>query len=209
MSKGLFITLEGPDGSGKTTQLDLIKKYFEEKGEQAIFTREPGGTLISEKVRGIILDKKNEEMAPMTEALLYAASRAQHVAQLIKPALERGKTVVCDRYVDSSIAYQGFGRGLGDSVTVINTFAIDGCIPDLTLFLDIEPSRGKARIDGAMDRIESERLEFHKRVYDGYKKLAEQYPDRIKCVDADRSVEEIGIDIERYLDEVLIKRNEL
>ncbi|MCI2062115.1 MAG: dTMP kinase [Eubacteriaceae bacterium] len=208
MNNGLFITVEGPDGSGKTTQLDFIRKYFEEKGEQAIFTREPGGTPISEKIRGIILDKRNEGMYPLTEALLYAASRAQHVAQVIKPALEHGKTVVCDRYVDSSIAYQGSGRGLGDSVTIINTFAIDGCIPDLTILLRIDPEIGRARITGARDRMESETEEFHRRVYEGYLELERSYPERIKGVDADRPVEEITAEIEKYLDAALESRHE-
>ena len=121
MDRGIFISIEGPDGSGKSTQINNIKEFFKKRGMEVIFTREPGGTLIGERIREILLDKTHTEMDPMTEAMLYAAARAQHVAQVIKPALNDGKVVVCDRFVDSSIAYQGYGRQLGDSVGVINS----------------------------------------------------------------------------------------
>ena len=124
MKKGMFITLEGPDGSGKSTQIEAIKAFFEKKGEKVLITREPGGTPISEKIRTIILDRENKEMEPMTETMLYAAARAQHVAQVIRPALNEGIHVICDRFLDSSIAYQGYGRGLGDCVAVINAYAV-------------------------------------------------------------------------------------
>ena len=132
MKNGLFITLEGPDGSGKSTQIERIRTFFKQRGEKVILTREPGGTPISEKIRTIILDKENRDMDAMTEAMLYAASRAQHVAQVIRPALERGEHVICDRFIDSSIAYQGYGRDLGDCVSIINAYAIRDCIPDIT-----------------------------------------------------------------------------
>ena len=146
MKKGLFITIEGPDGSGKSTQIEKLRVYLEKKGYKAILTREPGGTEISEKIRNIILDKNNKEMNNMTEALLYAASRAQHVAEVIKPALEMGETVICDRFIDSSIAYQGYGRGIGEPVRVINEYAVAGCMPDITFLLKLDPRIGKGRI---------------------------------------------------------------
>ncbi len=133
MSRGIFISIEGPDGSGKSTQIENIKEFFHDKNMDIIFTREPGGTPIGERIRGIILDRKCSEMDPMTEAMLYAAARAQHVAQVIRPALEKGKIVICDRFVDSSIAYQGYGRKLGEAVASINHFAVKECMPD-TLF---------------------------------------------------------------------------
>jgi len=136
VNKGLFITIEGPDGAGKSTQIIFIKKFLEEKGYEVLLTREPGGTVIGEKIRGLLLDKSHQEMSDITEALLYAASRAQHVAELIIPALSEGKIVLCDRFVDSSIVYQGKGRGLGlESITNINDFATCGLKPNLTILL--------------------------------------------------------------------------
>lgn len=146
MNRGLFISFEGPDGSGKSTQIEYLKTYFRERRIDCVFTREPGGTEIGEKLREVILDKSNNEMCDMTETLLYAASRAQHVCQLIGPALKEGKIVVCDRFMDSSIAYQGYGRQLGDKVRVINEYAVMGIIPDLTFLLEIDPKVGKGRI---------------------------------------------------------------
>lgn len=204
MKNGLFITLEGPDGSGKSTQIERIRTFFEQRGERAILTREPGGTPISEKIRTIILDKENCEMDAMTEAMLYAASRAQHVAQVIRPALERGEHVICDRFIDSSIAYQGYGRGLGDCVSIINAYAVRECIPDITFLLKLEPSIGKGRIGkDAQDRIEMEVLDFHNRVYGGYEELELQFPDRIVGIDAARDVEEISRDILEHIERLL------
>ena len=161
MKQGLFITMEGPDGSGKSTQIEAIKRFFEDRGERVVITREPGGTQISEKIRALLLDRDNAEMDSMAEALLYAASRAQLVAQVIKPALEEGTHVICDRFVDSSIAYQGFGRGLGDSVAVINAYAVNNCMPDATFLMKLNPEIGKSRIrTSEQDRIEMEKLEF-------------------------------------------------
>lgn len=210
MKKGLFITVEGPDGAGKTTQLEFMKKYLLDRGENVLFTREPGGTPISEKIRGIILDKKNSEMDPMTETLLYAASRAQHIAQVIGPALEHGKIVVCDRFVDSSIAYQGYGRKLGDCVAIINDYAIGGRVPDLTFLLKLDPSEGKSRIkDSLQDRIEREKMEFHSDVFNGYLELEKKYSDRIVGIDASRTIEEISYEIKKYLEALLGEKNEL
>lgn len=207
MNNGLFITIEGPDGAGKSTQIEFIRKFLLSRGIDALFTREPGGTPISEKIRRIILDKKNTEIAPMTEALLYAAARAQHVEQVIKPTLKRGKTVVCDRYVDSSIAYQGYGRHLGEGVSIINDYAIAGCIPDITFLLKIQPSTAKNRIRTEdHDRLESEADGFHMDVYNGYLALEKKYPDRIVGIEADRDIDLISTEIGDYLDRLLLER---
>ena len=205
--RGLFISVEGGDGSGKSTQLGYIKGYLEEKGISNIFTREPGGTEISEKIRDIILDPDNTEMADITEALLFAASRGQHVAEKIKPALEKGITVVCDRFVDSSIAYQGYGRGLGDVVRIVNEPAVSGCMPDVTFFLDITPEDAMARISKrGHDRLEREALELHERIYEGYQKLIENDRDnRIVRIDANRAPEEVWEDIKAVLEERLAR----
>lgn len=208
MSKGLFITFEGPDGSGKTTQIQELKKYLEKNGFNAIITREPGGTPIGEKIRQIILDKNNQEMDYVTEALLYAASRAQHVSQVIKPALEQGRMVICDRFMDSSIVYQGYGRKLGDSVRIMNEIAVRDCLPDVTFLLKINPGIGKSRIEeGEQDRLELEKMEYHNEVYRGYMELSKQYPERIICIDAGRSIEEIRIEICKHMDSLLVSNS--
>ncbi len=207
MTKGLFISVEGSDGSGKSTQLENIKKYYENKGVTILATREPGGTKISEKLRTILLDKANTEMSPVTEMMIYAASRAQLVEEVIKPALERGEVVICDRFIDSSIAYQGYGRGLGDMVETVNLYAVGGVMPDLTIFLDLDPELGRQRVKSRygqeqMDRLEQEKMDFHYRVYEGYKALAKAYPDRIVSIDASRSIEEMRDDIYAKLDKL-------
>ena len=204
MNRGFFITFEGGDGSGKSTQISILKESLIEKGYDVILTREPGGTDISEKIRELILDPENVEMEDITEAYLYAAARAQLVRQLIKPALEEGKVVICDRFVDSSIAYQGFGRGLGDAVGVINTYAVDDCMPDLMILLKLDPERGSSRIAGREhDRIEQASDDFHRKVYEGYLKLEEKYPDRILGVDASGTIQEIADEISRRVDEIM------
>ncbi len=204
MNRGFFITFEGGDGSGKSTQISILRECLIEKGYDVILTREPGGTDISEKIRELILDPENGEMEDITEAYLYAAARAQLVRQLIKPALEEGKVVICDRFVDSSIAYQGFGRGLGDAVGIINTYAVDDCMPDLTILLKLDPERGSSRIAGREhDRIEQASDEFHRKVYEGYLKLEEKYPDRILGVDASGTIQEIADEISHRLDEIM------
>ena len=206
MDNGFFISIEGPDGAGKSTQIDLLKKHLKEKGYDVLETREPGGTPISEKIRQIILDKGNSEMASMTEALLYAASRAQLVAEVIKPALSQGKVVICDRYVDSSIAYQGYGRGLGESISVINDYAVDTCIPNLTLLFKLPPEIGSRRIDEkSKDRLESEKMKFHQDVYRGYLEIEKKFPDRVVGIDAAGSIEEIANRIADVVDGRLAK----
>lgn len=196
MKKGLFISFEGPDGSGKSTQIARLKASLEQMKLPVFLTREPGGSLIGEKIRELILDPNHEEMDDLTEALLYAASRAQHVAQVIKPALAEDKIVLCDRFMDSSIAYQGFGRGLGDRVRIINEIAVDGLIPDLTFLLLVKPEEGKRRIShGPLDRLEREVLEYHQAVYDGYMVLLENNRHRMVVIDGSRSIDQVAGEI--------------
>ncbi len=200
MKKNLFITIEGPDGSGKSTQISRICDFLAERGFEVVRTREPGGTAISEKIRAILLDKANTEMDHMTEALLYAASRAQLVAEVIKPALAAGKAVVCDRFLDSSIAYQGYGRRLGDCVREINEYAVQGCMPDITFLLKLDPEVGRHRIsDEAADRIERENADFHRAVFNGYLDMEKRFADRIVGIDAGRSIDEISDEIRSRL----------
>ena len=187
---GLFITLEGPDGSGKSTVSRMLVSYLREKGLRVTLTREPGGTDISEEIRHIILDTKNTEMKSTTEALLYAASRAQHVGEKIIPAMEANRVVVCDRFVLSSLVYQGIGRGLGvDKIKELNDFATIGLEPDLILFFDIDPKIALTRKTkrSKADRLEKENLEFHRSVYEGYKSLLDIYGGRVKTIDAKNS----------------------
>ena len=199
MREGYFISFEGGDGSGKSTQIQILREFLEERGYDVILTREPGGTPISEKIRSIILDKANSEMDDMKEALLYAAARAQLVSQIIRPALEEGKVVICDRFVDSSMAYQAYARGLGDSVKTINAFAVGDCMPDLTILLKVNPQVGSSRIGNReRDRIELASSDFHKKVYEGYLQLEKLYPERIVGIDAADTIENIsGIISER------------
>lgn len=205
--KGLFIVLEGPDGSGKSTMSQMIASYLEDKGYNIVFTREPGGTPISEKIRDIILDNKNSEMADTTEALLYAAARAQLVAEKIKPLLENGKTIICERFVYSSLVYQGIGRNLGvNNIKMINDFGLQGIAPDIVLFFDIDPEKALKRkiiINGG-DRLEQEDISFHRAVYDGYKEIINKYP-QIKIINAERTKEEIFQEIKSIIDENLIR----
>ncbi len=202
--KGLFITLEGGDGAGKSTQIRNIERFFREKGLVVVHTREPGGTAISEKLRDILLDNHNSEMYAETEMLIYAASRAQHVRELVLPALERGEIVICDRFVDSSVAYQAYGRELGDMVAEVNRHATGGLRPDITFWLDIDPAAGRARAAkaGDLDRLELEKMDFHYRVYEGYRIIAEQEPDRVRRIDASDTVENICSNIYACLEEL-------
>ena len=200
--------MEGPDGSGKTTQITMLKDQLEAEGYEVVVTREPGGTKISEKIRGIILDKDNTEMDDVAEALLYAASRAQHVAEIIKPSIEKGSIVICDRFVDSSVVYQGIGRGLGiELVEQINKPAIRDFMPDITFLFKLSPNIGiKRKIDqGDQDRLEREELDFHKRVYEGYLKLENRYSNRIIGIDANQSIDEIHHEIVQLLNQLLKK----
>lgn len=204
MKKGCFISFEGMDGSGKSTQIRKLKSYLEKRGYDVILTREPGGTSIGEKLREIILDPENKEMKPMTEAFLYAASRSQHVEEVIKPALEAGKIVICDRFADSSIAYQGYGRGLDEEVKMINEYAVCGCIPDCTFLMRIDLETGNCRIGSRKrDRIELEEESFHKNVYRGYEALGKSFPERITVIDATGTIEEIFDKITERVDRTL------
>lgn len=193
----MFITLEGPEGSGKTTAVEFAVKKLEEMGYQIVRTREPGGTPIAEQIRNVILDKANTAMDPRTEALLYAASRRQHLAEKVWPALKEGKIVVCDRYLDSSLAYQGAARGLGvEEVLNINLFATEGTWPDLTLLFDLDPEIGLARInsnpDREVNRLDVEKLDFHKKVRNAFLDLAKRFPDRYVVIDAGATREEVA-----------------
>ncbi len=171
MMKGKLITFEGCEGVGKSKQITLLKEYLENSGQNPLVFREPGSTNISEGIRGVILDPKNTDMSNECELLLYLSARAQLVREQLQPALQDGRLVICDRYIDSSVAYQGYARGLGEEiVSSLNAFAIDNCIPDCTIFLDLKPEDAFKRKGGAdiSDRLESEDLSFHKRVYQGY-----------------------------------------
>jgi len=196
MKKGYFISFEGMDGSGKSTQIEILERALRDAGHQVVITREPGGTAIGEQIRDILLKPENDDMSDMTEALLYAASRAQHVKQVIKPALETGKTVICDRFLDSSIAYQGYGRALGDAIPEINRYAVADCLPDITFLMKVSPETGDERIGSReKDRIELETEEFRMRVYHGYEQLEIEAGGRIVGIDASQDIEKISQDI--------------
>ncbi len=192
--RGIFITMEGPDGAGKTTQINLLSEYLKEKGYEVLVTREPGGTVISEAIRALLLDPAHTEMKPETEMLLYASARAQLVHEVIGPAIESGKAVISDRFVDSSVVYQGIARGLGiDTVYAVNKPAIGDYQPDVTFLLDLPAETGIARKkeQAELDRMERETIEFHKKVAEGYRTLAERDPGRIFKVDATLPIEVI------------------
>ena len=188
MKQGVFITFEGNDGAGKTTVCKGIYNKLNEMGYDCIYTREPGGSKIAESIRNILLDVNNTEMDDRTEALLYAASRRQHLKEVVLPALEENKIVLCDRFLDSSLAYQGIARGIGfEEVLSINEFAIDGCMPQKTLFIAVSIETGKKRMDlrGDLNRLDKEAESFHLAVRAGYDKLIEMYPERIEVVDGE------------------------
>ena len=192
--RGKFITVEGCEGAGKSTQIHLLRLYCMQNGIDAVFTREPGGTPIAEKIRGVILDAENAGMDSLTELFLYAAARRQHTAELIAPALQTGQTVFCDRYTDSTLAYQGYGRGINKSIIQkLNSFAMAGVKIDCTVFMDITPRDGFLRKGGkdTNDRLENESLEFHERVYRGFKAIGQADPERFLSVCADGTQAEI------------------
>ena len=193
---GLFVTLEGGEGAGKTTVMHLVSQKLASLGVETLCTREPGGIRISEKIREVILDRQHIEMDSRTEALLYAAARRQHLVEKVKPAMELGQVVLCDRFVDSSVVYQGYARGIGmDAVYEMNQFAIEGFMPDMTIFFDIEPEFGLARIaandEREVNRLDLEGLAFHQLVYEGYKMQATRYPERIVSIDANQTIEQV------------------
>ncbi len=200
--RGKFITFEGCDGCGKSTQLKMFSEYLTKENIPHIFTREPGGGKISEAIREILLSGKNMEMTDECEALLYAASRVQHLSDRVEPALQEGKLVICDRYVDSSFAYQAYARGLGvDFVGKINAYALTKYLPDVTIFIDLTPEAAFLRKHGAdeNDRLEQAGMQFHKKVYEGYKQLAAQEPDRIVCVDGTQTPDGVFADVLKAL----------
>lgn len=196
----MFITFEGPEGSGKSSVLDKICHQLEHDGFNVVKTREPGGTPISEQIRNIILDKANTNLDARTEALLYAASRRQHLVEKIWPALKEGKIVLCDRYLDSSLAYQGNARGLGyENILSINNFATENTFPDLTILFDIQPELGLERIsknsNREVNRLDLEKLDFHKKVREGFLELAKKYPERFYIVDASQPFLDVCLEV--------------
>lgn len=206
--KGMFITVEGPDGSGKTTQLQLLVRSLTEKGYEVVVTREPGGTKVGNSIREVLLSPEHDEMTPRVEMMLYAASRAQNIDQVIRPALKRGAIVVCDRFVDASIAYQGYGLQYDlNQILSLNEWATAGIKPDLTFLFDLTPDQASRRMKdrGQLDRIESRDESFHQRVYDGFKKILEQHPDRMVRIDANATIEMIQDEV---LDITLERLNE-
>jgi len=200
-----FITFEGGECSGKTTIIAELSKLFDEMKIKYITTREPGGIKIAEKIRNIILDVENTEMTPETEALLYAAARMQHLHEKVIPMCEKGYVVLCDRFLDSSIAYQGYARGLGvEKVLNINSFALD-YLPDLTIFIDVKPDVALKRLSlrDKSDRLDLEGIKFHDKVYQGYQEACKLYPDRIKVVDGNQSLENVIEDCKKVVLEYL------
>jgi len=190
----MFVTFEGLDGSGKTTQARLLVEHFEAEGQDVVFTREPGGTPLGEQIRELVLH--GDHVAPWAEAALYVAARAQHVDQVIRPALERGATVVCDRYLDTSVAYQGAGRGLGVEVILdINLLAVGGLLPDRTVMVDVDIETALSRVGDKGDRIERAGADFWPRVVEAYHALAGRFPERFVVVDGRRPVDELAEEI--------------
>ena len=219
-ASGVFLTLEGPEGAGKTTQGRLLADYLRGGGREVVCVREPGGTAIGERIRALLLDPAHRNMAACTEMLLFAAARAQLVREVLTPALQAGRWVVCDRFVDASLAYQGIGRGLGvEVVRCVNAAATGGLTPDLTVLLDIDAATGlararaktgvpAARTGGAGDRMEQEVLAFHQRVREGFLSLAQKEPQRIAVIDARGSVSAVQDQIRQAVAEMLGRRGE-
>ena len=197
----MFITFEGPEGSGKTSVIKNVYDYLTKRGYEVVLTREPGGTPIAEEIRNVILDKKNTNLDARAEALLYAASRRQHLVEKVWPALREGKIVLCDRFLDSSLAYQGGARGIGvEEILNVNLFATEGFYPDLTFLLDIEPSLGLKRIasnkNREVNRLDLEKIEFHNKVRQTFLDLAKKYEDRYVIIDASKSLDEVNKNVE-------------
>ena len=206
MSYKKFITFEGGEGSGKTSIINKLVPLLEADGLSCVTSREPGGVVIAEKIREIILDPENTAMCYETEALLFAASRMQHLKEKIIPALDDNKLVICDRYLDSSLVYQGICRGLGiEKVKTVNSFACD-YMPSITFFIDVTPEVGLARLknrEGKIDRLDQEKLDFHNKIYNGYVELSKLYPERIKRIDGMRDIDLIVKDIYNYIKEII------
>ncbi len=211
MKRGFFITVEGGDGAGKTSAIHAILEQVKARGYDVLSTREPGGIPIAEQIRSVVLDRNNTAMDPRTEALLYAAARRQHLAEKVIPVLEAGKVVVCDRFIDSSLAYQGYARELGmDEVFAINRFAIGDWMPDLTVFMDVRPEIGLARIRAdqgrEVNRLDLESMTFHNKVREGYLQVLRRFPERVVRVDAERELDKVLEDIGQMLNQKLPKR---
>lgn len=209
---GFFVTVEGGEGAGKTSAISSLERLLRDRGFDVVVTREPGGIAIAEQIREVILDKRNVEMDGRTEALLYAAARRQHLVQKVIPALQQGKAVLCDRFIDSSLAYQGYARGLGiDEIYELNRFAVYGTMPDLTLLLDVSPQVGLARIHAnrnrEVNRLDMEALSFHEKVRSGYLQLLDRFPERIVRVDAERPEEEVVRALSEIVTEWLQRRS--
>lgn len=211
VNEGMFISLEGGEGAGKSTAIALLEKRVTEQGLAVLVTREPGGVEIAEQIRGVILNRENTRMDGRTEALLYAAARRQHLVEKVIPALEQGKIVLCDRFIDSSLAYQGVARGLPtDEIFAINQFAIQDCMPDLTFYLDVSPEVGLARIEAnshrEINRLDLEGLAFHNRVREGYELLIKKFPERIVRINADQPIEQVVDEMIATIQEKMKKR---
>ena len=200
MKKGLFITFEGTDGCGKTTQIELLKKYLEEKGYKVVLTREPGARGLGEKLREILLNYDGE-VSSNCESFLFLADRAQHIDMLIKPAIERGEVVLCDRHTDSTVAYQGYGRGLDlAQIRMLNDIATNGVKPDMTFVFDIDIETAQERVGKTKDRMESAGVEFFRRVRQGYLEIAKSEPERVKVLDATKTIDDISGQVKEYID---------
>src|SRR5574344_1652096 len=202
-NKGLFITFEGADGCGKTTQLQLLAKYLTENGENVLITREPGAKGLGEKIREILLNYDGE-VSDNCESFLFLADRAQHIDTIVNPAIKNGKFVLCDRHTDSTVAYQGYGRGLDlGQINMLNDIATSGLKPDLTFIFDVDIETSQKRVGKDKDRMESAGIEFHKRVREGYLKIADGEPDRVKVINAVESVENISTQVKTLIDRIL------
>jgi len=204
--KGLFITFEGSEGSGKSTQIALLQDYLKSKKINTLFLREPGGVNISEKIRDILLDVKSEGMCSECETLLYMSARAQLIDEVIEPALKKGQVILCDRFLDSTIAYQGYGNGIDvNKIKKIGEFVTRGIKPDLTLIFDIDPEKGLSRIPGKKDRIEQRNTSYHKKVRAGYLDIAKKNKNRVKIIKVNKSIEEIHEVVRKYVDKCLVQ----
>lgn len=205
--KGYFITFEGTEGSGKTTVIEKVEKYYLDKGYKVIRSREPGGSKIAEDIRNVILDVDNTAMDPITEALLYAASRRQHLVEKVIPYLEQGYIVLCDRFIDSSLVYQGYARGIGiDKVYQMNLMATNGLLPDCTIYVDVRPEVGLSRIkenNREQNRLDLEKLSFHQKVYEGYAEVAKKFNDRFRVINGEQSKDKVLKDTIKVLDEII------
>ena len=209
--EGLFITFEGCEGSGKTTLIKKVSEELSKQGYTIVMSREPGGSKIAEDIRNIILDVNNTEMDDITEALLYASSRRQHLVEKVLPHLEKHEIVLCDRFLDSSLAYQGYARGIGiEKVYNINLSATDGMLPDLTIYVDVKPEIGLKRIESnkrEQNRLDLEALTFHNKVYEGYEIVSKMFKDRIKCINGNQEIDKVLKDCMEIINKFLKDRN--